>query len=462
MSFRLLEKPRVQTVLLIGTLLLFAALASAAAAGSGRHVITVRPTPFHHVVAKNTTLSFPPDTNWCLDNYDIRCYQPAQLQKAYDLSPLFKRGITGKGKTIIIVDAFGSPTIKEDLAKFDQTFGLSDPPSLRVYQPAGKVPAFDPNDDDMVGWAEETTLDVEWSHVMAPGANIVILATPVSETEGVEGFPEIVAAENWALDHNLGDVISMSFGATEQTFPSKASILGLRGAFIKAQAKHVALVSSSGDSGATDYELNLNDLYTYPVTSWPTSDPLVTSAGGTQLTLDENGNRLQPDVVWNDGYGAGGGGLSTVFSRPIFQARVAKLVDHHRGVPDISMSAAVDGGVIVYYSFANAGYHIFGGTSESAPELAGIVALADQYKGGRIDDLNASLYKLRYPRDVVDVTQGDNTFGPFENSDGNTYTVQGFDAGLGYDLASGLGTIDGTQFVPALAGKSKPAGPFGH
>ena len=77
----------------------------------------------------------------------------------------------------------------------------------------------------MVGWAQETTLDVEWSHVFAPGANIVLLETPVSETEGVTGFPEIVKAENWAINHGIGDVISKSFGATEQTFPSVGSLL---------------------------------------------------------------------------------------------------------------------------------------------------------------------------------------------------------------------------------------------
>ncbi|MGD0166796.1 MAG: S53 family peptidase [Gaiellaceae bacterium] len=449
------KRSQARLALAIGAVILLAALISAVSVSPARGGAVTRPVPLLRIAARGTTLSFPPDTDWCVEQLGIRCYQPAQLQKAYDLAPLFAGGVTGKGETIVIVDSFGSPTIKSDLATFDQTFGLPDPPSLRVYQPAGAVPAFDPTNDDMVGWAEETTLDVEWSHVMAPGANIVLLETPVSETEGVQGFPEIVKAENWALNHNIGDVISMSFGATEQTFPSKASILGLRSAFINAHARHVAVVSSSGDAGSTDYELNLNDLYPYQVTSWPTSDPLVTSIGGTQLTLDENGNRLQPDVVWNDGYGAGGGGLSTVFRRPAFQAGLGAVVDHRRGVPDISMSAAVDGGVVVYYTFANAGYHIFGGTSESAPEFAGIVALADQYGGRRINDLNAKLYELDYRHGLVDVTVGDNYIGPFTNSDGVTYDVPGFSAGPGYDLASGLGTIDGALFVPALAGRPK-------
>ena len=441
---------------LLALVIAFAAavlLAGGAAAGK-KHAL-VAPAPFHRVPAGVKALSFPPDTNYCLTNFGIHCYQPAQLQKAYDVGPLLAHHIDGHGQTIVIVDSFGSPTIKNDLHQFDQTFGLPDPPSLKVYQPAGPVPPFDPSDGDMTGWAEETTLDVEWSHVFAPGANIVVLETPVSETEGVTGFPEIVQAENWAINHGIGDVITMSFGATEQTFPNAQSLFNLRGAFINAARHHVALLSSSGDAGATDYELNLEDLYPFRVTSWPTSDPLVTSIGGTQLTLDENGNRLQPDVVWNDGYGAGGGGRSIFFSRPNFQDSVRHVVHHRRGDPDISMSAAVDGGVVVYYSFADdfaaPGYHIFGGTSESSPEFAGVVALADQINHGRIGDLNQALYDLRGPHDgIVDVTQGDNSV-TFENSDNNTYTVNGFQAKPGYDLSSGLGTVDVSRFAPALA-----------
>jgi len=437
------------------------ALAALAVASAGGGHAVVKPVPFAHNVAGDTALSFPPDTNYCLTNLGIHCYQPAQLQKAYDLGPLFASGIDGRGKTIVIVDSFGSPTIANDLHVFDQTFGLPDPPSLRVYQPAGPVPPFDPTDDDMVGWAQETTLDVEWSHVFAPGANIVLLETPVSETEGVTGFPEIVAAENWAINHGIGDVISMSFGATEQTFPNNAAIYGLRSAFFNARAHHVALLAGTSDTGATDYQLNLEDLYTFPVVAWPASDPLVTAIGGTQLTLDLAGNRLAPDVVWNDGYGAGGGGLSTVFPRPDFQSHVKNVVGRVRGLPDISGSAAVDGAVVYYYTFVNPGYHLVAGVSEATPEFAGIVADADQLNHGRLDDLNTSLYRLDYTQGLVDVTQGDNTV-TFENSDGNTYTVQGYSAGPGYDLASGLGTFDGAKLVAALAGPDRGDHGGGH
>ena len=198
-------------------------------------------------------LTTPPTTSDCLTLFAIHCYQPAQFVKAYDLAPLFNHGIDGRGQTIAIVDSFGSPTIANDLHVFDTTFGLPDPPSLKVIAPAGAIPPFDVTNSDMTGWAEETTLDVEWAHVFAPGANILLVETPVSETEGVTGFPEIVKAENYVIDHNMADVITQSFGATENTFPSKLSLLNLRSAFFNA-ALGFALPPPPPDfSGAADF-----------------------------------------------------------------------------------------------------------------------------------------------------------------------------------------------------------------
>jgi subtilase family serine protease len=405
--------------------------------------------PLH--IDLGVTLTSPPTTADCLRTRGIHCYQPFQLAKAYNFAPLRAAGIDGRGRTIVIVDSFGSPTIENDLHVFDQQFGLPDPPSLTILQPAGRVPQFDPTNSDMANWAAEATLDVEWAHVFAPGAAIILVETPVSETEGVQGFPEIVAAENYVIDHDLGDVISQSFGATEETFPSNDSILDLRSAFKNAAEHKVTVLAASGDLGATDFELNLSDIYPMRVNSWPSSDPLVTSVGGTQLTLDDAGNRLSPDVVWNDGFGAGGGGVSAVFHRPEFQNRVRETVGRHRGTPDISLSAACDGAVVYYYSFipGRAGYHIVCGTSEATPEFAGIVAMADQAAGRRLGRLGPALYELG-KRSFVDITRGNNSFGPFMNSDGKTYTVVGYSAGPGYDLASGLGTLDAARFVRAL------------
>src|SRR5207245_4747141 len=94
--------------------------------------------------------------------------------------------------TLGLVVSYGSPTIRQDLAQFDSDFGLPAPPSFKIVQPAGPVPPFDPNNGTMVGWAFETTLDVEWAHAMAPGANIILAETPVAEPGGVAGFPAVM------------------------------------------------------------------------------------------------------------------------------------------------------------------------------------------------------------------------------------------------------------------------------
>jgi subtilase family serine protease len=403
----------------------------------------------------------PPTTADCQAQLGISCYAPFQLQRAYNLNPLYQKGLDGRGRTIVMVDAFGSPTVEQDLKTFDHDFGLPDPPSFKIIQPAGKVPPFDPTDPDMAGWAEETSLDVQWAHSIAPGANLLLVETPVSETEGVQGFPEIVQAENFVIDHRLGDVISQSFGATEETFPNAQALLGLRSAFKNAAAHNITVLGSSGDTGPTNFMLNLEDLFTHPVNSWPSSDPLVTSIGGTQLHLDADGNRIAPDNVWNDqalfnAPAAGGGGVSSIFGRPGFQHAVSSTVGKHRGTPDISMSAAVDGGVLVRIGFSGGdgitpGYFIFGGTSESSPEFAGIVSIAAQMAHHRLGLINQTLYRLgeRGAQGIVDVTKGDNTVTFTQN--GQTFTVQGFPAVRGYDLSTGWGTVDAAKFVPELA-----------
>ena len=441
------------------------ALAAARGPAENGPPVLIHPGAIHAL----SKFAQPPTTAECESDFQIACYEPGQVQTAYGLPKLFSNGVTGKGQAIIIVDSFGSPTIASDLATFDSTFGLPAPPSLTVLQPAGRVPPFDPNNSDMVGWAGEATLDVEYAHAMAPGASIVLLETPVSETEGTTGFPQIVRAEEYAIRHHLGGVMSQSFSATEQTFATKRSLFALRGAYEDAFVHHVTVLAASGDSGATDSQLNLTDNFTFPVTSWPDSDPLVTGVGGTQLRLNASGNHTSPDVVWNDTYSvptnqyifgdngpnplAGGGGLSVIFGRPFYQDLVRRVVGNQRGVPDISMSAACNGAVDVYQSFAGqpAGWYPTCGTSEATPLFAGIVSLADQVARHPLGLINPALYALSAARapGIVDVTSGNNTVTFSQN--GQEVTVQGFNAGNGYDLASGVGTIYAPAFVPELA-----------
>ena len=233
----------------------------------------------------------------------------------------------------------------------------------------------------------------------------------------------------------------------------------------------VTVLSGAGDSGAAGYEANGSSFYSYPVTGWPASDPLVTAVGGTRLNLDSSGKRTSADTVWNDTYSktanqlingnngpnplAGGGGTSVVFSRPAYQNTVSGVVGSHRGVPDISMSAACSGAVNIYQSFAGqtAGWYALCGTSEATPLFAGIVALADQLAGHSLGLINPALYRLsaEHAPGIVDVTSGNNTVSFSQG--GQEHTVRGFAARQGYDLASGVGTVNAEYLVPELAGR---------
>ena len=428
------------------------------------NAVVIRP----EIVHVGSALSGPPSTSACERTLGIACYEPAQIQQAYDLGPLFKAGTDGKGQTIVIVDSFGSPTIGHDLTIFDRAFNLPAPPSLTVIQPAGAVPPYAAS-NDREGWAGEATLDVEWAHTMAPGARILLVETPTSEDEGTSGFPQIVTAELYVLHHHLGGVISQSFGATEQTFPTAQALLALRTAYVEAadSVDNVTVLAASGDFGATDVGPDGSTFYDFQASSWPDTDPLVTAVGGTQLHLDAEGDRTSPDSVWNETYNtganrtagsstpnplAGGGGKSVIFERPTYQNGVASIVGQHRGVPDISMSAACDGAVDTYQSFAGEaqGWYPSCGTSVATPLFAGVIALADQEAGHPLGLINSALYALSASRaaGIVDITKGNNTVS--FTQDGELQTVKGFPALRGYDLASGVGTVDAAKFVPEL------------
>ncbi|MEU2375752.1 S53 family peptidase [Streptomyces misionensis] len=435
--------------------LVAAALATAAPAGVAAAPAAVPHTFAAPAVAGHTLahdVDSPISIAQCQAKWHINCYTPLQYRTAYHLDSLYRKGVTGKGRTIVIVDSFGSPTIQHDLDVYSKQFGM---PSTKVdVVKWGKVPPFDPKNSDMTGWAGESTLDVEMAHAVAPGAKIVLVETGVAETEGVTGLPEMMSAEKSLIDHGVGDVITQSFGATENTFPGFgkgdfSSIRNLRYAFEDAARKHVTVLASSGDGGATDSTADGKGYYKERVNSWPSADPLVTSVGGTQLHLDQQGKRIAPDSVYND-YGAGGGGQSHVFTRPGFQNGVKKVVGSRRGTPDVSMAAAVNGGAWVYSSYdpTAVGWDVYGGTSEASPLFSGVVALADQVAGHRVGDINAALYSLAKHKGtgIVDVNDG---------TDNSYEGVTGYKAVNGYDMATGVGTVDAPTFVAALAKVSR-------
>lgn len=285
----------------------------------------------------------------CRTKWKIACYTPLQYREAYDLGPLYKTGITGKGRTIVIVDSFGSPTVQHDLDVCSRQFGI---PGTKVQVVKwGNVPKWDPKNADMPGTADGT------------------------------------------------------------------------------------------------------GCYHERVDSWPSSDPLVTSVGGTQLHLDDAGRRTAPESVYDDS-GAGGGGQSHAFTRPAFRNGVRNVVGGRRGTPDISMAAAVDGGAWIYpvYDPAATGWDVSGGTSESSPLFAGIVALADRAAGKRLGDIHEALYRL-YGRSAYDRSTG--IVDVDDGTDNSCQGVTGYTAVNGYDMATGVGTLDAARFVPALAREAR-------
>jgi subtilase family serine protease len=438
-----------------------AAVAPVAAANGG-------PIPLARLMSHHSFVT-PPTTADCEQQLKLACYAPFQYHRAYDLGPLYRKGLNGKGQTIAIVDSFGYEHIRGELKAFDKAFHLPAPPSFRIIQPAGPVPPYDPNArPSMFGWAIETSLDVEYAHAIAPKAKLLLVETPVPETLGTGGFPAIVKAENFVINHHMANVITQSFGAPEIGFPSKRSLLALRGAYKNAARHGISMLAGTGDSGATgpktlDSQGFAATFFLRRNVSWPASDPLVTALGGTQMHLDAKGNHTSPDTVWNDtalfnSPTATGGGRSVVFPRPFYQRGIRHL-HGRRGVPDISMSAAVDGSALVYLDAkvgaGPAGFFLVGGTSESSPLFAGIVAIADQWAGHGLGLLNPAIYRLlaHHAPGIVDVTRGNNTV-TFPQG-GSTHTVNGFAAHRGYDLASGVGTIDAAKFVPELVAASR-------
>ena len=390
----------------------------------------------------------------CEAELSIDCYLPTQVEAAYNLPQLYSRGITGKGETIVIVDAYGSPTISDDLAQFDDYLGLGSP-SFQIAK-YGNVPPFDNTNSDMLDWAGETSLDVEYAHAGAPGAKIVLLEAANDDDA------TLVGAVGYAVSHHLGNVISMSWGWAEQDDSSDGG--GYESVFAAAERAHITVVVSSGDTGASGYDDNGNFIK-HPVVSWPASSPLVTAVGGTELNLNATGQRAGEDKAWNDTYNpavyqgffgttgprpfATGGGKSVLFKRPSYQNSVKSTTGGARGVPDIAMSASGSASVNVYESWYGAigGWTPTAGTSESAPMFAAIVALADQVAGHSLGFINPALYEMAAKHDpgIVPIASGNNTV-----TFGST-TVHGYSVKKGYNLVTGLGTVNGQYFVPELA-----------
>lgn len=393
------------------------------------------------VLASTSPVPAASPTAYCRRVLHYSCYDVRQIAHAYGLDALQAEGKDGRGRTVLIVDAYGSPTIRRDLDVFDKAYGLP-PVNLKISYPEGRPPAYD-RSAGRATWALETSLDVEVVHAYAPKATILLgLAPNDNDLPVMTTIRDLVRT-------GQADVLSQSFTETEED-QSPSFFRGLDSIYRDAARRGTSALAASGDSGSTGYDVDFTTFYPYRVVPYPASSPWNTAVGGTQLHLDDRGNRNQPDNVWNDqklfhSPAAAGGGTSRYYSRPAFQDGVAAVVGGRRGIPDISFTAAVDGGVLIYMSFLGRqpGYYIIGGTSEACPTFAAMVAIADQVAGRRVGLVAPRLYTAR--PGITDITRGDNTV-----RFGHT-TVKGYGAVRGYDLASGLGTGAAPELVNALA-----------
>jgi subtilase family serine protease len=400
---------------------------------------TINPSPTSNAIAA------------CPTSLGTDCRTPYDMRVAYSVQSLLERGFTGKGQTIVDIVSYGSPTLQQDMDTFDQQFGLP-PITIKILSPLGTQPTDHPSTKDVAGWAEETTLDVQIIHAIAPDAGIVVLTSPVNETEGTIGLPQFLKLEQYALSNHLGNIISQSFGASEVTLNNAAGKQEVQtwDAFFKQATTQqgITFFASSGDNGATDYaNSQATKLSPTATTSFPTDDPWVSSVGGTTLT--QNGTAFQ-ETAWNSNGGASGGGFSIFFPTPSYQmtlpTSVQNQLNNQRGVPDIAGDADPSTGLAIYSS--DGGWTLGGGTSASAPLWAAFMAIANQMAGHPLGFINPTLYKLAaskaYAQDFHDITIGDNSV----NRDG--VQVQGYPAVTGWDPVTGLGTPILDKLLPDL------------
>ncbi len=476
-----------------GTLVLGGTLLSPVA---GAAVVAVYPTVADYT--QLTTSAVPPTQAQCA-SAGRRCFSPQAIRAAYNVGPLHTAGYDGRGQTIAIVDSYGSDTIAHDLHVFNSAFGLPSMcgeesvtcgqgmPTFSVLHlqgsPATKAPpptSKDPGQENKTAWALEVSLDVETAHAIAPGANIILVATPTAETLGVQGFPQMMAAEQYVIDNHLANVISQSFASAEDAFGSAQSLENLRFAFKSAAQNGVTVLGSSGDGGTANSSKppvgKGGSLIPFPTVEWPASDPLVTGVGGTYLCTDPNNTstRVVDSVdppgkcksfpgVAEVGWTFSGGGFSHVFAKPDYQNVLpagSTPIGSMRGVPDIGLQASAGTGALVYVSLppdgqsglicgsapCSTGWYDIGGTSLSCPQWAGLVAIADQINGGGLGLINPALYAIganpaRYAADFYDVTTGNNTADP---------SVPGYPATTGWDPITGLGTPNAAKLLPDL------------
>ena len=490
------------------------------------HLNTFRPQPHFarrpvHVVQQPATDALHPhytvqvctvNTTPCPsgDTATVNFLAPSDIHTIYDLDALYNGTITGKGQTMAVMGQTDITTYQSDIAHFRSLSGLnaSNLPTQILVPNTGSA-AVSPGD------LEEADIDVEWSGAVAKDATILYITVGNNTQFGV--FDSLQYAVQTALVNNntqFVPVISISYGNCEQAFAGSTDVQTMEGYLQQANSQGQTVVAAAGDSGSADCDVtgqNSSGTYVGAVkglaVDYPGSSQYVTAAGGTSFSGDvtnqsqywsstnnaNNGSALSyiPETTWNDtpnltdlsnigSLSAGGGGASTLFSKPSWQAGNGVPKDSKRDVPDVSLAAdpnhdgyvlcteetnsagtaltgtsscayPVGSGEVAYFDATGNGY-LYGGTSIVAPQLAAMITLWNQKAGNTSGVGNANpifyLNAQNTPGAFHDTTTGSNAVVCQQGSpdcvasSSGGYVMSCCNAGSGYDQATGLGSVD--------------------
>ena len=402
---------------------------------------------------------------------------PNQIRGAYGLgtyvsgvltNPITFSGIQGdgSGQTIAIIDAYDDPNALNDLNAFSTYFGLptfggTNGPTFQKLNQKGHatLPPTDPLGKWSVtgnnSWEMEESLDIEWAHVMAPMANIILfeasdagsgLYTAVQTARTTAGV--VAISMSWSGSEYAGETADdTTYFSTPSGHVGGDGLLG-----------GITFLASTGDSGAYD-AVNTSTI----TPQYPACSPNVVAVGGTSLTVNAD-NSYGSETSWGNGtssgaLGGGGGGISAYEAQPSYQNGVVSAYSTTaRTYPDVSADADPSTGVPIYdsWDFGTSTPWVpgtLGGTSLACPLWAGMIAIADQGRAiaglGSLDGAHQTLPELYQaykatPTEFHDITSGSSIAGP-------TYAPA-----TGYDLATGLGSPVGSLLIPRLLGLAAP------
>lgn len=390
---------------------------------------------------------------------------PADFSTIYGLDGL--GSVIGTGAKIAVV---GRTQINLDDTRFFRTFfGLpANDPTILLNGP-------DPGFDTSPGQPEtfEANLDVQWSGGVAPGAGVTFVVSKSTDTsDGVD------LSAQYAVEHDLADVVTVSFGACERDITAPG-MLFYENLWAQAAAQGISAFVASGDSGAAGCDLASASSGTVAAVNGLCSSPWDTCVGGTTFldqqspsTYWSSGNdpttkksvlSYIPEAVWNESGAVPGGksllgtggGISITFARPAWQTAPGVPSGAYRPVPDIALASAAHNSYLVFKDHTSGTNGLYGiyGTSAASPAFAGIAARLVQKTGGRVGNLNPTLYALgraQYggsgPEVFHDVTTGHN----------GVPSVPGFPAGPAYDQSTGLGSVDAGELFAAWSAAAPP------